>query len=50
MIAVEQTQKNWEIFDVLCELDAEYNATDDEDRRADIIRKAVEICEELEVN
>ena len=49
MIAVEPTPKNWEIYDLLCELDAEYRMCDDENSRADIIAKAVELCEELEV-
>ena len=49
MIAVEPTPKNWEIYSQLCELDAEYRVCDDEASRSDIIAKARELCEELEV-
>ena len=47
---VEPTQRNWEIFSQLCELDAEYRICDDVDSKADIILKARELCENLEVN
>ena len=49
MIAVELTQKNWEIYDLLCELDAEYQTCDDAGVRADIIAKANELCNGLEL-
>ena len=47
MIAVEPTQHNWDIFDRLCELDAEYRVTDFE-RRGEIIAYARKLCDELE--
>lgn len=49
MITVEPTPNNWEIYNFLCELDAELSICDDEVKRADIIAKAVEICDTLEV-
>ena len=49
MILVEPTSKNWEIYSQLCELDAEFRVCDDEASRSDIIAKAVEICESLEI-
>lgn len=49
MILVEPTPQNWEIFSQLCELDAEYRICDDVESRNDIIAKAVEICQNIEV-
>ena len=49
MITVEPTSQNWEVYNFLCELDAEYSLCDDESRKAEIIAKAVEICDTLEV-
>ena len=48
MIAVEPTQQNWDIYDRLCELDAEYRVSDEQGRR-DIISLAQRLCDELEV-
>ena len=50
MITVEPTPHNWEIYNQLCELDAEYRVTDDEQGRRDIISLAQRLCKELEVN
>lgn len=49
MIVVEDTEKNWEIYSQLCELDAEFRVCDDESAKSDIIAKALEICENLEI-
>ena len=49
MIAVEPTPQNWEIFDQLCEIDAEYRVCEDEESRRDLISLANKLCEELEV-
>ena len=48
-VTVEPTSHNWVVYNFLCELYAELSMCDDEGRRADIIAKAVEICETLEV-
>lgn len=49
MIAVEPTERNWEIYSKLCELDAEYQARTDEESRSDIIALAQTLCQELEI-
>jgi hypothetical protein len=49
MRIVEPTAKNWEIYSQLCELDAEYRVCD-ESRKEGIIAKALQFCDELEID
>ena len=49
MITVEPTQKNWEIYSQLCELEAEFQVKTDEQSRSDIIALANKLCEEVEL-
>lgn len=48
MIAVEPTPHNWEIYNQLCELDAEFRVCEDEQGKRDIISLAQRLCDELE--
>ena len=49
MITVEPTQKNWEIYSQLCELEAEFQVKTDEQSRSDIIALANKLCKEVEL-
>jgi len=45
---VEPTQANWDIYDQLCELEAELSVNPE--NREDILALARNLCKEIEVN
>ena len=49
MIQVQLTERNWEIYTQLCELDAEFQVCEDEESRSDIIALAKKLCMKIEV-
>lgn len=49
-LEVPLTEKNWEIYSQLKELDEEYKNTSSSPKRANLLRIANKLCENLELN